>query len=587
MSLKRISMLALVLMVLCALVAFAGEQPINGSNFAYSGIVSKEYNAANLTQDVVIVDNNGNELVYGTDYDVSYSNNYNVGTAGITITFMNDYCGTIEDSFTITPAPLSIMGTCVSGKAYDGTTDADVEIGFVSGAKGEDAPEVTAVASFSDKNVGEDKDVNIEYFVESSNYEAPQSEQSCASITPCELTIAASDITVTSKAYDGTATATAALTTTPQIVVGDDVDFSIDDASFDSAAVGTNKTVSFTLNVSGADKDNYTFSYDNAYGDITARDASNATVGQIADVSYNGTAQTPSLNIVCDGLELTEGTDYTVDFTDNIAVGTANVQVEFQDNFSGSLMRQFTINKAQLTISGTKVNDKQYDGSTKCSIRFKGKLAGVASGDDVSVTAQAAFKSSNPGNNKSVVVEYSISGKDADSYIAPKPVTLRASITEKTPEQSDESNKNSADAVAESLTIETLQDNASFTVQIVDDTASITVFDEDGNEIMANKLTFFRMGELFGDEVEYVQFAVADELVLKLKKDFYLFCVTGRTVTFVLENNTITVLFNDSIVYNVDLSPIVGTVNKLVFDAHTLKGYDEEDNELADFGLNL
>ncbi len=65
-------------------------------------------------------------LTEGVDYEVAYANNVNPGTATVTVTGMGDYTGTIEKSFTITTAKLTITADDVS-KHYD---EADPELTY-------------------------------------------------------------------------------------------------------------------------------------------------------------------------------------------------------------------------------------------------------------------------------------------------------------------------------------------------------------------------------------------------------------------------------------------------------------------------
>ena len=62
--------------------------------------------------EATVLDEEGNILVEGTDYKVSYSNNINAGTATVTVTGIGNYFGTAATTFTI--APLNINTIRVS-----------------------------------------------------------------------------------------------------------------------------------------------------------------------------------------------------------------------------------------------------------------------------------------------------------------------------------------------------------------------------------------------------------------------------------------------------------------------------------------
>ncbi|MCD8147073.1 MAG: 5'-nucleotidase C-terminal domain-containing protein [Clostridiales bacterium] len=63
--------------------------------------------------------------------------------------------------------------------------------------------------------------------------------------------------------------------------------------------------------------------------------------------TYDGTAKTPAVTVTdADGNTLTEGTDYTVAYSDNTAVGAATVTVTGIGNYTGTATATFTIEEA-------------------------------------------------------------------------------------------------------------------------------------------------------------------------------------------------------------------------------------------------
>ena len=76
---------------------------------------------------------------------------------------------------------------------------------------------------------------------------------------------------------------------------------------------------------------------------INKKEASFLTINDIADVEYNGLAQTPEI-VVRDGSTiLTSGTDYDVVYSNNIKVGTAIVTITGKGNYTGKKTESFTI----------------------------------------------------------------------------------------------------------------------------------------------------------------------------------------------------------------------------------------------------
>lgn len=97
----------------------------------------------------------------------------------------------------------------------------------------------------------------------------------------------------------------------------------------------------------------------------------------------------------------------------------------------------FAIAKKQLTISGTTVAGKVYDGTAEATVTA-GTLAGLIGGDEVSVgvTATGVFASKDVAYDcdvepQDVTVSYTLTGDLAKNYLAPVGETLRATINPK------------------------------------------------------------------------------------------------------------------------------------------------------------
>ena len=83
-----------------------------------------------------------------------------------------------------------------------------------------------------------------------------------------------------------------------------------------------------------------------------ASDISEITIGDIADQMYTGDFITIPFSLTYNGVELEEGTDYTITYENNISVGTADVYFEGTgESYTGSFSTNFNI------ISGDPVVD--------------------------------------------------------------------------------------------------------------------------------------------------------------------------------------------------------------------------------------
>ncbi|MBQ6843372.1 MAG: leucine-rich repeat protein, partial [Agathobacter sp.] len=83
--------------------------------------------------------------------------------------------------------------------------------------------------------------------------------------------------------------------------------------------------------------------------------------------AYDGTEKKPTVTVTCDNRTLKEGTDYTVSYANNTAVGTATVTITGIGNYCESISKNFTIttapiNEAKVTLSKSSYT---YDGKTK------------------------------------------------------------------------------------------------------------------------------------------------------------------------------------------------------------------------------
>ena len=83
---------------------------------------------------------------------------------------------------------------------------------------------------------------------------------------------------------------------------------------------------------------------------ITKRAMAGGTVSVASSVSFTGSNVTPSVTVKVAGRTLTNGTDYTVSYSNNKNVGTASVYVYGKGNYSGSLSAKFDIVPAKQQI---------------------------------------------------------------------------------------------------------------------------------------------------------------------------------------------------------------------------------------------
>lgn len=141
-------------------------------------------------------------------------------------------------------------------------------------------------------------------------------------------------------------------------------------------------------------------------------------------VTYSGEAQTPDVTrVILNNTTLTENTDYTVSYENNVNVGTATVIVTGAgENYNGSVTKTFTIEKKPVTVSGITARDKTYNGTTAaildCSTAV---LDGVSDKDKDTLIVRSAtgtFADANAEEDKVVTIsDIALGGTSAGNYV--------------------------------------------------------------------------------------------------------------------------------------------------------------------------
>ena len=157
----------------------------------------------------------------------------------------------------------------------------------------------------------------------------------------------------------------------------------------------SNNTYVGTATVTIVGKGNYTGTVSRIFT-INAVSIANATVSGISNKNYNGIAQTQNPTVKLGDRTLTAGTDYTLSYENNRNAGTATVTIAGQGNYTGTISKPFTINKAapKLTFASTSITKTTQDAA------FTNALTKTTDGN-------VTFKSS----NTSVATVNSTSGK--------------------------------------------------------------------------------------------------------------------------------------------------------------------------------
>ena len=191
----------------------------------------------------------------------------------------------------------------------------------------------------------------------------------------------ASNLTISSIAavtYNGSAQ-------TPTVTVKDGIttltsgtDYTVSYSNNTNAGTAT-VTITGMGNYTGTKTANFT---------INPKNASNLTINSIAAVTYNGSAQTPTVTVKDGTTTLTNGTDYTVSYSNNTNAGTATMTVTGKGNYTGTKTATFTINPknaSYLTISS--IAAATYNGFAQTpAVTVKDGTTTLTSGTDYTVS---------------------------------------------------------------------------------------------------------------------------------------------------------------------------------------------------------
>ena len=416
---------------------------LNVASAALSGIVGS---------DTVAVDT---ASAAGTFADAQVATGKLVTVTGISLTGSAAGNYTVTQPTTtasITTKALTVTGITAASKPFDKTTTAtlDVTAAVLVGVIGSDdavLDTTNAVGTFADQNIGEDKTVTVTGLAltgtAAGNYSIT-APTTTANITKKELTV--TGVTAANKTYDDTATATANVTaaTLTGVETGDTVvlNTSLATATFADAFIGAGKTVTLAgLTISGADAGNYALIQPTTTADITA--ATITLTGLVAqDKTYDATT-----TVVIDsaGLALVgiQGDDTvtlnqagaTANFADK-AVGAGKAVTLAGATLAGADAGNYTlvfpttltasITAKALTVTGTLVTTKVYDGTTAATLDFAGAtLVGVQSTDTVTLDASVAtgvFADADAGPGKAVTITgLTLGGADGGNYTLSAP----------------------------------------------------------------------------------------------------------------------------------------------------------------------
>jgi hypothetical protein len=315
-------------------------------------------------------------------------------------------------SLTIHPKVISVSNTSVVTKTYDKNTNADLAGGTLTGVEVGDAVTLLQTGQFATMRAGSGIAVTATESISGSdagNYILTPTTGLVGTITPRSLTVTYSGI---DKVYD--TSTLAQVRTSDDRISGDNLNINRI-AAFTSANVGAGIGVQVTgVALSGSDATNYSVSATGStIATITPRPV--LVTGTSVDTkTYDGTTTASLSGGVVVGLL---GTDQVTlhqlgAFASPNASATA-IAVTGLDTVSGASAGNYSVEQPiglsgfitpkALTVTGSQVTDRIYDGTTSIA-SFAGTLSGFIGSETVTAYSVATASSKNVGTHNATLV---------------------------------------------------------------------------------------------------------------------------------------------------------------------------------------
>ena len=325
--------------------------PYSETSFVYNGNVQKP----------VVTVTDGSALTEGKDYTLNNPGAVNVSTGNTaSVTGVGNYTGTVNSpAYAITPLNISSTANItlipLSSYVYDGNNkEPEVQQVTVGNLV---VPSTSYTVAFSN-NINASTTTNKAKVrvIANGNFTGTREKEFSIEqkeVNSSMITLGGDgfDTSNYSFTYDGNSH-------TPTVTVADGTAMTTDDYDVTSNTGGT-AVGSYSVTITG--KKNYKGTASRQYSIINAGSAGFDVVA-IGAQTYTGSAIEPTVTVYKHGTtsELTEDIDYTVDYTDNINVGTATVTVTGIVNYGGTKTVNFTINPKALVADETTLSETDF-----------------------------------------------------------------------------------------------------------------------------------------------------------------------------------------------------------------------------------
>ena len=371
----------------------------------------------------VVVSYGGYQFINNSDYTLSFKDNVNIGTASVVVTGKNHLSGSRTVTFPIEKADISSTEIAVKNATFTGSavkSAVDVKLGAVTLKEGthytlsykNNVNAGTAQVTVSGKGSLEGavtKDFTIakadisKASITASGAYSPNGVKVNVSAKLGNYTLTESDCSFTAPTAAGKQTLTISgngnfsgkVTVKCNVAKADianaksSLSLSTDGKGYtvtviyDGVLLTQNKDYKVTVAESGTGVSAVITGIGNYGGTVTLSgisnelEAFNNAVVTIGKVTYNGTAQLPSVTVKIGSVTLKSGTDYILSAYDNTNAGTATAVITGKGKYAGAEKKtQFTIEPAAISSASISCEDQIYTGqgvTAQPVVTFKGK----------------------------------------------------------------------------------------------------------------------------------------------------------------------------------------------------------------------
>lgn len=288
-------------------------------------------------------------LKEGTHYTLSYKNNVNAGTAQVTISGKGSLEGAVTKSFTIAKADISKASISASGTyAPD-----DVKIGI--NAKFGNYTLKSRDYSFAAPTAAGEQTLTI-----SGNGNFSGKTTVKCNVAKADIANAKSSLSLSTDGKGYTVT-----------IIYDGVLLTQDK---DYKVAVTESTTGVSAVITGIGNYGGTATISGISNELEAFENAVVTIGK---VTYNGTAQLPSVTVKIGSVTLKSGTDYILSAYDNTNAGTATAVITGKGKYEGAEKKtQFKIAPAAISSASISCEDQIYTGqgvTAQPVVTFNGK----------------------------------------------------------------------------------------------------------------------------------------------------------------------------------------------------------------------